>query len=257
MITKITAGVRELPLSGRWDTEETVPASGHRAIRLRGSIVGSGTNARAMLRTAQAEFMQVVELCSHSGSIALLHSHMGEEEIRMPARYLGAKQIGDRGMAQAGCIAELEFRCLSRFWLGATVSTSATIASGTCSLTVANGGTAPARPALIVRSAPGYTGAVGIELEDGRTVEWTGLLEPDWAIVFDAATRQTYKLYAPAAATFPACPGISALATSELTDYADWLSTDWGMSDGAIVTVTASPLAAGLTAELVHINHYY
>ena len=175
----------------------------------------------------------------------------------MPARYLGAKQIGDRGMAQAGCIAELEFRCLSRFWLGATVSTTDTIASGICSLTVANGGTAPARPALIVRSASGYTGEVGIELEDGRTAEWTGTLEPDWAIIFDTSARQVYRLFAPAAATFPACPGNGALATAELTDYADWLSTDWGMADGALVTVTADPTATDLTAELVHINHYY
>lgn len=256
MITRIASGIRGLDLKGRWDTEERAPYSGARTILLRGSIVGSGPNARAMLRTARAELMDAVDLCSHSGGQVELWTGYGDTEIMMPARYLGMKQQGDRGMAQAGCTVELEFRCMAPYWKGSTVSATASLASGTCGLLMTNTGTAPARPAVVVRSTATYDGAVTLTLDDGRSVKWDGYITSNSGLAFDMAARQAYKHTGPLGG-FPACANATYLQTANVTDYDEWLSTAWEMEDDEQVTVTADPAAAGLTAELIHVNEYY
>lgn len=256
MITRIVSGIRQLELKGRWDTEEQAPYGGARTIRLRGSIVGSGPSARAMLRTARAELMDAVDLCSRSEGQVQLWTMYRDTEIMMPARYLGMKQQGDRGMAQAGCTVELDFRCMAPFWKGSTVSTTASLDSGTCGLIMANSGTAPARPAVVVRSNYTYTGAITLTLDDGRSVTWEGSKTSYQALAFDTGTRQVY-LHSGPTGQFPACENETYLQTAKVTDYGDWLSTSWDMEDDEQVTVSIDPVDTGLTAELIHINEYY
>lgn len=257
MITKIVAGTEELALVGRWDTEESAPTDGPRTIRLTGRITGSGTTPRAMLRTARAELMEAAKLCSHSGGRVELCSYIGEAEIRMPARYLGMKQGADRSIAQAGCSVELDFRCVSRYWQGAMVSATASLAPGSCQLVMANGGTARARPAVIIRASSSYTGAVTLRLDDSRSVTWTGTIYTNQGLVFDMAARQVYIASDLPVASYPSCPGASSLSTAKVTDYDEWLNTVWDMDTDEAATVTVNPTSAYLTAELVHIDEYY
>jgi len=257
MITKIVAG-RELKLNGRWDTEETTPYGGTRIIKLRGSFVGSGPNARAMLGAARAEYMAVVELCSHSDGVVDLVSMMGSTEIRMPARYIGMKLMGDKATAQAGCFVELEFRCLSKFWLGDTVSTMGSLATGTCRLTMVNGGTAPARPAVIIRPEKYYKGTITVWIDDGRWVRY----EEDTqylgaALVFDMSTHQIYRGSYLVEGRMPKCKNYSQLIRINITDMTFWFTTAWGVMDDEVVTITATSATSEMTAELVHINEYY
>jgi len=258
MITRIVSGIRQLDLKGRWDTEEQAPYGGARTINLTGSIVGSGPTARAMLRTARAELMDAVDLCSHSEGHVELWTGYGDTEIMMPARYLGMKQQGDRGMAQAGCIVELDFKCLSRYWQGETVRTTASLASGTCELMMANGGTARARPAVVIRAFSSYNnGTVTLRLDDGRSVTWAGNLYTNRSLVFDMAMRQVYIENNLTAGPYPVCTGALSLSTDKVTDYDEWLSSVWDMDSDEAVTITTNPSSAYLTAELVHINEYY
>lgn len=257
MITKIVAG-RELKLNGRWDTEEVTPYGGTRIIKLRGSIVGSGPNARAMLRSARAEYMAAVELCSHSDGVVNLVSMMGNTEIRMPAKYIGMKLMGDRAIAQSGCAVELEFRCLSKFWLGDTVSAVGSLATGMCRLTMVNGGTAPARPAVIIRPGWYYKGTITVWLDDVRWVNFEeDTQSTTTALIFDMATHQIYRAYNLPQGKVPKCSSSVHLATLNVSDMSLWLLTAWDVEDDEEVRVTATSATDKMTAELIHINEYY
>lgn len=257
MITKITSMGRTLKLKGRWDAEEEAPYESLRAIRLRGMITGSGPDARSMMRTARAEIMEAARLCSHGDGMVELFSYYKNTEIRMPARYRGLKQQGDKSYAQSGYSVELEFECMSAFWKGATTSSASSLASGSCFLYMENAGTAPARPLVILRNMAGQSSTVVLTLDNGYTVAFKGEVPSTSCLVFDMAARQVYSIAKSAEGIYPDPAKGGTFLNHCITDAAHWLSNRWHLEDDQRVEVSLAPAAPCAAAELIHINEYY